>query len=1402
MSDTASSTDGDAIKQPQEAITTTSDRQHANHSPARSHSSTHSETGSIHQTNGFQQVPLEFENLGGSHNLQAAKEGGNSTLATAISAISSSNRDSVLSSVLHQLRKPSFETMYDLVEDDDYADDHIPEDRAATPVVKDQETKGEARTDSTNDIESDLHEAVDEGQVIEQHGQVKNTSPDSAQNVGGHSVAQDASMEVAPERNPAPRPLDTSAIKPGKHAPISIMIPSPAVRSTTFNYHERSSCTGTPTSVVPQTPISVHSSVDIASPRPDLQSLQGAYVGNIERLERSVEHLSENPDIDSEIQRMKREMKDRASSSGSVSAKKSTSVIGSPVSGPIVASPERYVAHSATTTSPRSALAMHSRSHSGSYSATSRLPDTLSEVPEPDENDQLLGRERPMVSDINDNASFTRSAMPPPMTPSPTLHPVLDVQVTTPSTVYAGSHANVAEDMGDLPNFEFSSYGYDNPQNTAYQPDLFMPTYPPQTQNELYIQRPSSAASGDTYQQAKIAFKDFDGVHIGLHPRPSASIRRFDMDGASLNEATANPDGSPMTTALGPDGQPKNIEGLVYYPAPVPRMLNMPKKLAKNKPDAQQQKRRTQLLVGTIAATSEHPDSSGPSGSGAERGKRKNPLAKLPPALRAAAFFDGPLPGTDDIVLAPQNGSAVQTMDAVLDAAVGAPVDATVDAGLGAATKPRNLQTPDLEDGRARRGLLRRDKGKQKAVTADANGSSDDERPRTGDRLMGFNRQSTYEADKAMLAPDEDEGPSDEDSEGQLDSDEDGFHGAPATLLAELELRKKAQKKRTQGKEIRSRARTGFGNMGSTLLEMDTVAQLQNEARRKKKHITLAWENPNAALADSSSSDDDDVPLAVLLKNKAAKEERTAEGLQRQIEEFKPAGLMAQLDQDENEPLAKRRARLRGEPQLNPWNRRGMAHPRAPSFMQDLEEESEEDEIEGETLAQRAIRLRREETETLAERIARLKREREGVDSDEGLSSDFAKDLLNLFDETKGNAGDADQASERGSQKTEENESKKRTSRYRTTKAESIDKRQSRIVPRPQPHMQTQSDYDLGAFEGQEGETLAQRKAQLLRETQTSPGADATNEVATGSAEKQDPMAPAKARASLADVLAAHPQHHSVSMLQMDRLPANANQNSRANPYMNAGRQVANAIGAPLYASDNNKPNTDRPGTLLGDWAKQRSTFDLNALNTAANNAARQPGGLQSADFENNYGAHNTQTFGAAPTMPSYQTPNLQQHQRMTIMNPHSGQYGVQGSRALTMTGAPSQYPLPHNDTRSMTFQGMPLYAHYHAEKQHTMAGVSSKPPNSSDNSQQPFRMSYLPGAHGQSQMVRMQPGAIAPVNPLLAQDGSVTAGYHSGFAQGYRAGVEQALRMTMMGTPRGTGEGEAVDQWRQNVAY
>ena len=66
--------------------------------------------------------------------------------------------------------------------------------------------------------------------------------------------------------------------------------------------------------------VSGEGAVDLRHPTPDLQTLQGAYVKNIEKLEQSAEELSQGgSDIGEEIRKMKLEQ-DRASRRSSMAS--------------------------------------------------------------------------------------------------------------------------------------------------------------------------------------------------------------------------------------------------------------------------------------------------------------------------------------------------------------------------------------------------------------------------------------------------------------------------------------------------------------------------------------------------------------------------------------------------------------------------------------------------------------------------------------------------------------------------------------------------------------------------------------------------------------------------------------------------------------------------------------------------------------------------------------------------------------------------------------------------------------------------------------------------------------------------------------------------------------------------
>jgi hypothetical protein len=173
-------------------------------------------------------------------------------------------------------------------------------------------------------------------------------------------------------------------------------------------------------------------------------------------------------------------------------------------------------------------------------------------------------------------------------------------------------------------------------------------------------------------------------------------------------------------------------------------------------------------------------------------------------------------------------------------------------------------------------------------------------------------------------------------------------------------MRKREQKQRTRT------AATAFPNgMHSTLLELDAVAQVQGKSRRRRP-VTLAWEHPDVHKFDAE--EDDDVPLAVLFPGKSSA-----------VDENRPLGLMEKRELEENEPLSRRRARLRGEP----------IAPRGPSAMMRASTMHAGDIPKPEEAESG------DENETLAQRLKRLKEKNR---TSTAISSDFASEVLAHFE--------------------------------------------------------------------------------------------------------------------------------------------------------------------------------------------------------------------------------------------------------------------------------------------------------------------------------------------------------------------------------------------------------------------
>ncbi|KAF7548879.1 hypothetical protein G7Z17_g6776 [Cylindrodendrum hubeiense] len=340
--------------------------------------------------------------------------------------------------------------------------------------------------------------------------------------------------------------------------------------------------------------------------------------------------------------------------------------------------------------------------------------------------------------------------------------------------------------------------------------------------------------------------------------------------------------------------------------------------------------------------------------------KRKSRMSNLPPQLRASAYFD--IPSTTAPEIEVKDGSAMATLDSILDASAHAPVSAFTDHNYAGKLGSEIYGKEKKRGSVAPSTMLRPDSGEQPHKKRSSfmwlgkrhSHASDDKEPRISDddsRLGPVNADTRAGENEALAgrsndgrsirSDDDEEIAAEEEAEGLSEGEE--YYGPPTTLLAELQLRKQQQKERTQ--------RQFPGGMHATLLEMDAVAENQR-VHRKDRRVNLAWEDENGN-GPEANSDDEDIPLAIL----AARNQ----GAQNVMDLNRPIGLMERREIEDNEPLSHRRARLHGhDPRaLMMNNRPSMMNLQANAsgvHLPDMSPESDEDEIE-ETLADRKKRL-------------------------------------------------------------------------------------------------------------------------------------------------------------------------------------------------------------------------------------------------------------------------------------------------------------------------------------------------------------------------------------------------------------------------------------------------------------
>jgi len=721
----------------------------------------------------------------------------------------------------------------------------------------------------------------------------------------------------------------------------------------------------------PRRTVSREGSLSLRHPTPDLQSLQGAYIGNVKRLEQSAERLSLSSDIGEELRKMKPGQKKSESRSSSRRTTQSGQGIIIPTSS------RQYSTGSQTSNSIRG---LNSVARSGALSVSGHIVSPAGSIRSPSWS-RRSPRRPPVL--YGENAAQLSGNEHEELRLNSLTIGRLDTEATEAGTGLQFTKHEILESPTELMESDNTIIAHEHDH------DLIQSAVEP-------LDRPTTAVSADSYQQRMHLFADFDGVHISpnQHFIPYA---RNEGDFLKRSSKTLLPEQPLDGISSLPPEAPPSLQNMVYYPAPVPMMLNLPQRLSKAPLVSLRDKRRSRML-GAISSASVRntvvglPEvverqEEGYGGRNTNNDIRRS-MADLPPQLRADLFFEHrPISQTVEM----KGDSAVATLDSILDASAHAPVSAFVDhpiAGqIGAEIYGRSPQRstnalllPSSELTKRRSSLnlwinrqskatISEDKPQGALVDARSVSQHRDWSAQWAEGHTPVNEYEPVEMDTYEIPAEVIAGEEDENEAGEEGNEEDLLTGAPTTLLAELQLRKQQQKQRGRT------AATAFPNgMHSTLLELDTVAQVQKQSR-KQKRVTLAWEDTGPQKAD-----DEDVPLGMLFPSRKI----VPTNLSGRFDENQPLGLIAKRALEDNEPLSQRRARLAGKlvgpHQVSPDKRASTYTLEVPgltdsSIDQDVHEE---------------------EHETLAQRLKRL-RDPRGQSQSRPLSGDFLGEVMSSF---------------------------------------------------------------------------------------------------------------------------------------------------------------------------------------------------------------------------------------------------------------------------------------------------------------------------------------------------------------------------------------------------------------------
>ncbi|EPS37322.1 hypothetical protein H072_9001 [Dactylellina haptotyla CBS 200.50] len=347
-------------------------------------------------------------------------------------------------------------------------------------------------------------------------------------------------------------------------------------------------------------------------------------------------------------------------------------------------------------------------------------------------------------------------------------------------------------------------------------------------------------------------FDDFDGVHFTRNPRPSdAAPARIGNDGGKRVSISAK------------EQPPLNAErgDLVYYPAPVPVMLNLPPKLSSTRFQTQAQTGIEEIRARRESLTSF---------------RRSIALKASHSKAEASSLFDNILDATVISPVLSVVSHAITTSTATATSA-----SATIPALRASA----HLLAPPLrpgdggDDGNDDGDGLSRPEDRLRLSAA---GSSIENGEPVKEHPIGLTEGYPDGQPRASQYP----------HSSHSDTEDEDLPFVPATLLAELESRKTQQRARTNKGNI-----NGDTRQVSTLLERDAIAEVKQKAR-KRGPVNLAWQSDHNAVEE----EEDEVPLGLLYAAKLSS---------RPNEILRTPGLLAMREAEDNEPLRRRQERLK-----------------------------------------------------------------------------------------------------------------------------------------------------------------------------------------------------------------------------------------------------------------------------------------------------------------------------------------------------------------------------------------------------------------------------------------------------------------------------------------------------------